>query len=52
VWAFGVTCYEIINRDVPYQDLTAAQVSIKVVSEKLHPSLPKSPEYSLIAKGL
>ena len=50
VWAFGVTCYEIINREIPYSNLTAAQVSIKVVSERMTPSVPKAPEFSDVAK--
>ena len=43
--------YEIINKKVPYSGLTAIQVSLKVVHEKLHPEIPRNEEYKLIGSG-
>jgi len=42
VWAFGVTCCEILTRKDPYPNMDMIQVSIAVVSEDLTPILPRS----------
>lgn len=51
VWAFGVTCFEIIYRRIPYPDMNATQVTLKVVHENLHPTIPSEPEWESVAKG-
>lgn len=41
-WMFGVTLWEMFSRaELPYADLTPAQVAIQVVTEDLRPSQPK-----------
>lgn len=41
VWAFGVTCIEILtDGQDPYPGMDAVQVATAVVSEKVHPVIP------------
>jgi tRNA A-37 threonylcarbamoyl transferase component Bud32 len=41
-WMFGVTLWEMFSRaELPYADLTPAQVAIQVVTDDLRPSQPK-----------
>jgi serine/threonine protein kinase len=51
VWAFGVTCYEIINNKPPFSGIPPLQVSLKVISQGLHAELPTTPKYALVSKG-
>lgn len=45
VWSFGVTCYEIWARKLPYSDLPdrpdPVQIATLVASDGLHPIFPK-----------
>jgi len=40
VWAFGVTCWEILSREEPFKDMDAVQVATAVVGEGLRPEIP------------
>jgi len=40
VWAFGVTCWEILARSEPYPDMEPLEVAFKVVQEGLRLTLP------------
>jgi len=42
VWAFGVTAWEVITRDVPYKNLTLPQVVVGVVNETIQLEIPSS----------
>ncbi|KAG0592982.1 hypothetical protein KC19_1G295400 [Ceratodon purpureus] len=41
VWSYGITCYEILTGEVPFEGITCAQVRQKILSG-LRPELPAS----------
>lgn len=40
VWAFGVTCFEILARQDPYPHMDSVQAAAAVISEGLTPEMP------------
>jgi len=53
VWAFGVTCWEILARSEPYPDLEPLEVAFKVVQEGMRLTIPSicPPEVAVIIKS-
>jgi serine/threonine protein kinase len=47
VWAFGVTCFEILNRSAPYPMMKPVEVAVAVLTKGLTPTLPSNTPKSL-----
>jgi hypothetical protein len=43
VWAFGITSYEILSRFLPYADIPAATIAVRIATEGITPIFPDSP---------
>jgi len=39
---FGVTCWEIVARDIPFKNLTLAQVAVGIATSELQLSIPSN----------
>ena len=41
IYAFGIVFYEIVTRQLPYDDLNAMALGLKVMLENKRPSIPE-----------
>lgn len=47
---FGCTCHEIVFRKPPFPEYTPPVAAVKVVKEKIHPLVPQSEKWPVIAE--
>jgi serine/threonine protein kinase len=48
VWSYGVTCFEIVARSLPYPDMQLTDVAVGVVKKGLMPSFPSTTPSALM----
>ena len=53
VWSYGVTCWEIVTKQIPYPGLDPMMAAMRIVGEGLTPDIPPNcaPQHAAVMRA-